>query len=282
MRIRPMEEEDVPGVMDAAWEAFTDLDVRLGEPHAPPRRDPERAALRYRRPMTTDPGGAWVADDDGRVAGAALAILRDGVWGLSLLVVVPDAQSSGVGRELLQRAWAYGAEARGHIILASPDVRALRSYVKLGLDLHPAVRAKGRPRGVVAPGGLRPWQADDHEWAGPLARELRGAAHGEDLDAAVERGIELLVLPERGYAGVYDDELVLLAAEDDSAAQALLAGYLAGVGDGEATVEWVTSQQQWAVRACVRAGLELHPFGAVLTGGTLGRMTPYLPNGAYL
>ena len=72
--------------------------------------------------------------------------MREGVWGLSLLVVRPDAQSSGVGRELLDRAYEYGDGARGWIVLASRDARALRSYARLGLALHPAVAARGRPR----------------------------------------------------------------------------------------------------------------------------------------
>jgi AcrR family transcriptional regulator len=51
---------------------------------------------------------------------------------------------------------------------------------------------------------------------------------------------------------------------------------------GEAEVEWITARQQWAVRVCVAAGLDLVPCGAVLTAGELGRRSPYLPSGAYL
>ena len=70
--------------------------------------------------------------------------MREGVWGLSLLVVAPDAQSSGVGRELLARARDYGDDARGWIVLASRDPRALRSYARLGLRPAPGA-GRARP-----------------------------------------------------------------------------------------------------------------------------------------
>jgi GNAT superfamily N-acetyltransferase len=281
MRIRPMEDRDVDGVIAVATAAFADLEARQGRPPAPPS-DRARAAVRHRRLLATDPGGAWVAEDGGAVAGAALALVREGVWGLSLLVVAPHAQSAGVGRELLARARAYGDGARGFVVLASLDPRALRAYVRLGLDVHPALAAHGRPRGVAAPHGVRGWRAEDRAWADPLGRALRGAAHGEDLDALAAGGARLSVLPGRGYAAVRDGGLSLLAAADEDAAATLLAAYLAEVRDGDASVEWLTSAQQWAVRVCVDAGLELRADGAVLTRGELGSMSPYLPNGAYL
>jgi hypothetical protein len=76
--------------------------------------------------------------------------------------------------------------------------------------------------------------------------------------------------------------LKLLAARDEDAARTLLRAHLAGVR-GEATVEWLTSHQQWAIRECIDAGLRLDTaYGAVLTAGELGSMSPYLPSGAYL
>ena len=53
-----------------------------------------------------------MAERDGAVAGAALALLREGLWGLSLLVVDPDAQCAGAGRELLARAYDVRRTAR--------------------------------------------------------------------------------------------------------------------------------------------------------------------------
>ena len=140
--IRPMSEADVDAALELTNEAFADLDRRLGEEPAP-FPDPATATIRYRDLVRRDPGGSWVAEDEHGLAGCALALLREGVWGLSLLVVRPGLQSGGVGSELLRRAYEYGADARGRIILSSPDPRAIRAYHRLGLALHPAVMATG-------------------------------------------------------------------------------------------------------------------------------------------
>jgi GNAT superfamily N-acetyltransferase len=278
--LRPMSDEDVAPAHALAMAAFRDLAERLGDPPDP--GSPLAAyAVRVRHLLATDPGGAWVAERDGRLAGCALALLREGIWGLSLLVVDPAEQSSGVGTALLARARAYGEGARGLIVLASRDPRALRAYVRLGLDLHPSVSAGGTPRGVRRAPEVREMATGDREWLDDVGRAVRGAAHGDDLDALAAGGATVVVLPERGYAAWRPGGLRLLAARDDAAATALLHAYLEADGD-RSVVEWMTSAQQWAIRACLDAGLELRIGAAVLTAGELGPMEPYLPNGAYL
>ena len=269
-------------MLDLSVEAFEDLNRRLGDPPEPP--GPIAAGrVRMRRLLATDPEGAWVAERDGRVVGCSLGILRDGVWGLSLLVVAPDAQSSGVGRELLARAWEYGRDARGWIVLASRDSRALRSYARLGLHLHPALAARGRPRRVTRPPEVRLGTLADLPLTADVDRAVRGAAHGDDLVALLESGGDLLVLPERGYAVVRDGAIRILAARDEDGAVALLRACLAAAGAREASVEWITSGQSWAVAPCLEAGLELRmDLGAVFLAGDVGPFQPYLPSGAYL
>ena len=280
--VRPLEAADIDPVLDLSVEAFQDLNRRLGEPPEPP--GPIAAGrVRMHRLLASDPGGAWVAERGGRVVGCSLGIVRDGVWGLSLLVVGPDAQSGGVGRELLARAWEYGRDARGWIVLASRDPRALRSYARLGLKLHPALAARGRPRRVVPPPEVRPGTLGDLPLTAEVDRAVRGAAHGDDLVALLESGGELLVLPERGYAVVRDGAIRLLAARDEHGAVALLRACLAAAGAREASVEWITSAQSWAVAPCLEAGLELRmDLGAVFVAGDVGPFRPYLPSGAYL
>jgi GNAT superfamily N-acetyltransferase len=280
--IRPLEPRDIDAVHHVSVAAFEDLARRFGEPPEPAG---PLAATRTRigRLLAADPGGAWVAERGGEVVGCALALLREGLWGLSQLVVRPDAQSSGVGRELLQRARAYGDDARGWIVLASRDPRALRSYARLGLDLHPALAARGRPR-LVAPPEVRRGTLADLPLTVEVDRAVRGAAHGDDIVALLETGGELLVLPERGYAVVRDGAVVrLLAAHDEAAAATLLRACLAAGGGREAAVEWITSAQGWAVRPCLDAGLQLRfDIGAVFLAGDVGPFSPYLPSGAYL
>ena len=282
MIIRPMEIRDVDAAFQVSVAAFDDLARRKGLPEEPPA-SVAFGRLRVGRPLRTDPGGSWVAERDGRIVGAASAIVREGVWGLSLLVVRPEAQSAGAGRELLARAYAYGNGARGHIILASADERALRAYARLGLELHPALRAAGRARAEPVP-ELRPGTADDLPLTEAVDRAVRGAAHGEDILALVDSGGTLLVLPERGYAVVRGGAVRLLAAFDEESAATLLRGCFAAAGGEESSVRWITAAQQWAIRPCVDAGLELtgDDGGAVFVGGDVGPFVPYLPSGAYL
>ena len=310
-----MEPRDVEAVHEVTILAFEGLNRRFGQP-PDPRPALATARIRFERCLATDPGGAWVAErpadrdratvprtadrdrlvgrdaDRDRVGAAAggwelvgcsLGIVRDGVWGLSLLVVRPEAQSSGVGRELLARAHAHGDGARGRIVLASPDPRALRAYANLGLALHPAVAARGRARPLVAPPDVRPGTHSDLALTAAVDRAVRGAAHGDDIVAFMAAGCELLVLDDRGYAVVRDGAVKLLAAHDEDAAATLLRAALAAAAGKDAAVEWITGAQPWAIRPCLDAGLELRfDIGAVFLDGDVGPFAPYLPSGAYL
>lgn len=278
-----MREDDVPGAHELSVVAFEDLARRLHEPPFPPS-DPAGAYVRLRRILATDPHGCWVAEEaGGRLTGVALAVLRDGLWGLSLLVVRPDLQSAGIGSALLDRTLSYGADARGGIVLGSPDSRALRAYARAGFTLHPTVYGWGRPRGMVGCADVRPFEPADHELAAAVDHVVRGAPHGADLDALAAGGAELLTLPGRGYAVHRDGSVKTIAAFDDEAAAALLRTVLARMPEGaDADVSWMTSAQQWAIDVAVAARLELRPGGAVFLRGEVGAFRPYLPGGAYL
>jgi GNAT superfamily N-acetyltransferase len=281
MIVRRMETRDVDAAFQVSIAAFDDLARRMGQPEDPPA-SVASGRLRVGRPLATDPGGSWVAERDGRIVGAATAIVREGVWGLSLLVVRPEAQSAGAGRELLARAYEYGDGARGRIVLASSDARALRAYARLGLHLHPALTARGLARAEPVP-ELRPGTGDDLPLTEAVDRAVRGAAHGEDILALVESGGRLVVLPDRGYAVVRGGAVRLLAGFDTESAATLLRGCFALADGEESLVRWISSAQDWAILPCLDAGLELvGDGGAVFLGGDVGPFSPYLPSGAYL
>ena len=280
---RPMRKDDALAVHELSVRAFTDLAERLHEPPQPP--PPAAAALvRIHQPIARDPGGAWITERDGQVVGAALAIDRDGLWGLSLLVVDPAYQSAGLGRELLARSLEYaGGGRRGGIILASPDARALRAYARAGFAPHPCLRASGRPRAVERPAGVRDGGAGDLALTERVDLAVRGAAHGSDIEALVRAGGRLLVIEDRGYAVAARGRVYLLAALDEAAAADLLRAALATAPAGEEVqVEWITALQGWAIGPVLEAGLSLASEGAVFVRGDVGPFRPYLPNGAYL
>jgi len=282
---RPMREADLLAVHESNMRAFDDLDRRLGTEYPGPPPNLEASLGRLRRLLETDPGGAWVAERGGAIAGCALALVREGLWGLSLLFVDPPAQGIGAGRELLARAWAYGEGARGHVVLSSTDPRAMRAYARLGLDVHPCLGATGTPSIVGGDGEVRPGGAEDLPLMEAVDRAVRGAAHGADLLTMLAAGSTLLVAPERGYAVVTGGRVRCCAAFDEDGARAVLRGALAHVaGAGlDAHVEWLSARQGWAIEVCLDAGLDLRAdAGCVFTRGDVGPFSPYLPSGAYL
>jgi GNAT superfamily N-acetyltransferase len=278
--IRPMREEDVADAdrvcVDVLYSSFAGESeaVRAARQHA-----------RIRHLLDTDPGGSWVAEHDGRVAGVALALIREGVWGFSLFGVAEALQGRGVGRELFARCWAYGAGARDHLILSTTNPQAMGIYARTGLPIRPCVAAAGIPDLSRAPevNGV----VDAGEAGIPLAdaigRELRGAGHGRDLPVPMAHGARLLVFEDRAFALARDNTLVVLGARDEQAAQHMLWGVFAAAGPGATVnVDFLTAGQDWALPVCLDAGLALSPDGPMFAGGTLGPLAPYIPSGAYL
>jgi GNAT superfamily N-acetyltransferase len=278
--LRPLRDEDVAAAHEITTAAFAHLDADRDDPAPPPA--PDAAHARIRHLMATDPGGCWAAvDGDDRPIGVALALVREGIWGLSLLVVRPDVQSAGAGRALLEASLAHGRDARGGVILGSSDPRALRAYHRAGFTMHPAAIATGVPRAVEPDPEVVPFDpARDAAMAAAVDRAVRGAAHGADLEV-LGASAEMLALPGRGYAALRAGDVKLLAATDEDAARRLLRTALARV-DGKAEVGWLTGRQRWAVDVALEARLELALWGAVFVRGDVGPFAPYLPSGAYL
>jgi hypothetical protein len=111
---------------------------------------------------------------------------------------------------------------------------------------------------------------------------VRGAGYGGDLGALAAAGATLTVLEGRGFAAARGHDLRLLMAGDEASARTLLDGHLAAADGDSVSVSWMTGAQQWALRACVDAGLDLSAHGALMCGGELGPLKPYLPSGPYL
>jgi GNAT superfamily N-acetyltransferase len=280
IEIRPMRAEDVPAAEAVARTVMYD-----GYPGG---EDPETVARGLRRVghlRRTDPGGAWVADAAGEIVGMALALVREGIWGLSLFAVARDRHGRGVGRELLAAAFGHGADARGHLILSSESPAAMRLYARLGLELRPCVSAAGAPDRTRLPAnGAVDAGAAGIPVADAIGRAVRGAGHGPDLAVALEDpGAKLLLVDDRAFALTRKERISLVAGLDEPAAARALGAALAAMPPGAtASVDFLTAGQDWAVRACLDAGLALSPDGPFFTGGDLGPLRPYVPSGAYL
>jgi GNAT superfamily N-acetyltransferase len=277
-----MRDGDAPGVDDLCRQVLFHPVAGEAEPD---RRARSLARIEHLR--GTDPDGAWVAEHDGAIAGVALAIVREGLWGLSLFAVAEALQGRGVGRALLDAALACAPDARGRAILSSEHPAAMRRYGAAGLALHPCVSAAGIPDRARIPdvaARVEDSGADGIRVADAIGRHVRGAGHGRDLPVALAHHHRLLTFEDRAFAVVSDfGVLGLLGGRDDEAAAAALWGAIAATRPGTTLhIGFLTGAQQWAVRVCLEAGLALSPDGPVFLGGDVGPFAPYIPSGAYL
>ncbi len=237
--------------------------------------------------LATDPDGCFVAEYGGQVIGVAEAIVREGLWVLSLLAVDPGGQSTGAGRLLMDRALAYAPDRAGGLIVSSNDPRALRLYARGGFALRPTFQARGRldrrriPRFRVP---ISQAGKGDLEALAAVTREVRGAAYTPELAYALDRGSRLLRAGDRGFAIAHPGQGVwLLIARDDEAASALLWSALdyAARDREDVRVRWIDGEQQWAVDVVLAAGLQLEAYGALCVQGRTGSLRPFIPSAPF-
>lgn len=288
--VRLMTEADIEPTARVQEASFNDLDRREGvEPREMTDEIWERLTGRQRHFLTHDPAGSWVATDDDKVVGCALALKRETLWGLSLLVIDPAVQSAGTGRKLLDASLTYAEGCDRAIILSSTDPRAMRSYATSGFALYPQVHGHGAPDRTALPalhGRMRDGSVADADRADDIDRSVRGAARGPD-HILLATDMAMFVVDDvdgRGYAYVRGDGIVMaVAASDDTTATDLLWRCLAHAAEAgvPGTIDHMNAEQQWAITASYRARLEVTPAGPVFWRG----ITPppsYLPSGAYL
>lgn len=290
MLIRQLQDTaaDAEAVRLIARSAFRDLDGVT--PDTP--EDPGAGVLqlaRTRHLVRTDPGGCWIAEQNGEAVGAALSIRREGVWILTLFVVAPSAQGNGVGRLLLERAAAYGRGCLRGLLCASSSPAAARRYRRAGFTLHPTMRLTGKVdrSGLLDPGDIpvHPGGAAHTHLLDSVDRRLRGSAHGPDHAFMLAHYDELLIadtLAGSGYCYRDGGAVKLLAATSKRIATRLLREALARVPEGrEAMVDFLTAEQEWAVDVGLEVGLTLGTRGYLAVRG-MRPPAPYIPSGGLL
>lgn len=125
----------------------------------------------------------WVAEQDGGIVGYARTTFHGGLRELTEFFVLPEHQASGIGRELLARAFpAEGATRRA--IIATTDVRALARYLKAGVyPRFPVYYLERAPEPVEVATDLDFRQAVDTGAAMAAIREIDRALFGFARDA---------------------------------------------------------------------------------------------------
>lgn len=130
--------EDSPAVFQTFIRSIMDYGTRMNVMAVTGGNDPEvlNSLWQKRRSMfeflARDASQFWVAELEGEVIAYARSIEHDGLQELTEFFVSPDQQSTGVGGELLARAFPPSA-ARYRTIIATMDERALYRYMKAGV-----------------------------------------------------------------------------------------------------------------------------------------------------
>ena len=117
--LRPATDSDTPAVFRLFLRSVRDLAFRQGTRLVNDGHDPEVIDTIWpqRQPMFEHLAQTahrfWVAEHDGEILGYARSILRDGMLELTEFFVAPEAQSGGMGRELLRHVFNAG-DGVGH------------------------------------------------------------------------------------------------------------------------------------------------------------------------
>ena len=228
----------------------------------------------------------WIAEDGGgRPVGYARSTQRGATVELTEFFVAPDARVAGIGRALLQRAFAPGLGTHRSII-ATIDAAAVALYLRFGVAHQTTgFDVAGRPRAVAPPAGYEAAPATLDELL-EIEGELLGHARREDLafmlsdrPATVLRrdgaAVAYAFAPNaHGYAGP-------VAARDPADLPAALT--LVEAAAHEAGIERLDLTVPLSARTAIdwllgQRGFRIDPFYCLfLADGPWARLDRYLP-----
>jgi GNAT superfamily N-acetyltransferase len=228
----------------------------------------------------------WIAEDrDGRAIGYARSIERDATVELTEFFVLPDGRGSGVGRGLLERAFAPSAGTH-RCVIATTDPAAVALYLRFGVSHQTtAIDLAATPRAVQLPAG---YEAAPATLEDVLAIEREVLGHGRPQEVAfmlADRPATLLRRDGRAVAYAFGpnayDRCGPVAALDPADLPAALAqlesaAHAAGVERLELTVPLAAGHAvTWLL---AERGFRVDPLLALLLAdGPWAKLDRYLP-----
>jgi hypothetical protein len=290
---RRAREEDAERTFEIVQEAQGDLDRRMGrEPHA---ALPAARVIRFRHFCVRYDGERfWVAESGGRMIGAAYATLRDDVWYLDALHVIPEFQARKVGSELIRRCLAGAGPTTARTVLTdagNPISNGL--YLRFGMLTQDSTVSLdgpiGQRRGEAPRLTARPIDPE-RDVAALAAYDLATVGFARPTDHEFWLGVPGLegrIVERDGSARGYlyvssggaigpvavADPRDLPAALDVAADIAAEAGattlHIRNFGTARGAVEW-----------SVQRGLKVSGIGLMLSSRPVGRFEGYVTSGA--
>jgi GNAT superfamily N-acetyltransferase len=220
----------------------------------------------HRHLLDHDGARSFVAEEAGQLVGFTAAWVRDEVWFLSALFVLPERQGRGIGRRLLDLAWGEGYRRRITITEAIQPV-STASYARRGLiPTTPILGFEGKPRST------EPVHLDTATPDADALRLLDQAAYGFDRavdhslwDEAAENATLWLVDGEpAAYSYVSATGLIgPLAGRDETSAANALRAELARCAERNVSVAIPGSSAQ-LVQTALASGLRMQDPGLLL------------------
>jgi GNAT superfamily N-acetyltransferase len=268
MQVRPMRDVDVEAALP------------LVEPARPDAWREHKLHL-----LRTDPGGCWVAEDEA-LAGFAVSLRRDLLWGLAGFAVRADVRGRGIGGQLLDAALRHSRGCLRGMVCSSGDPAAVRRYRLAGFTVHPTMALRGvvDRRTLPLVEAVRTGTAGDLDLVDSVDRQVRGAARREDRELLASWATLLVcdTFTGSGYAYAGPGRVLVLAATSRRVAQRLLWEALARTEPGRPVrVGNLTADQDWALDVGLAARLSVLPDG-YLCLRHMRPPAPYVPSSAFL
>lgn len=288
--IREARVEDLAACAGIWRVAINDYIGRLGQPEIPNETHP--VTRLHAHIQATDPERFIVAElpgDSGEIVAFAAAPVREHLWYLSMLFVLPEHQGTGLGRELLERIMPTDPSTIRAVAADSAQPISNALYAKLGMvPRMPLLSLIGLPQRPEAfgelPSGVVPLPFDEIA-AGPpegqghrllteavdaLDRELLGVAHPIDhrfLRSESRRGW-LYRGPDGsplgyGYAGEAG-RVGPVAVRDEALLGPVLGHLTSAVVPRGAFAIWAGGAAGQAVQSALNAGFRLDTFPVLL------------------
>jgi GNAT superfamily N-acetyltransferase len=284
VRIRDADEGDLEtlvGIFSRALEHVVER-YRPDQAHLLPIDAPARIPFLRHLHRT----GLILVAEDPEPVGFAAAVIRDGVWFLSQLWVLPEHHRGGIGSMLLDEALSFGRGASAFCTVSSPHPAAQLLYLRASMfPLWTQIEmGGGNDVSSEPPDGVRELTAADQAWVDDLDREVRGMARPEDHGFWRGQDGTALALERAGapagYIYAWPDGKVGPGAVRGVTDLSLAIRAALRAGPGQ-TIFPVPSTNWRALRELIRLGFA--PVGATNTfmaSRALADGTRYFPTGA--